>query len=205
MTTSVSSPEDCINNALTRIGYKRRIGSIWEGTEAARRSLDIYSQTRDELLRTMDWGFARRDLEMTKLKQAPANYVPPTAWNPLTNPPPPWLYEYAYPSDCLRVRAVKPVPIFVPDFDPQPYVFAIDNDDSGEIPQKVILCNVAPPAVLTYSGQVTDPQDWEADFVEILCAALGRRLAALLASLDVVKLEAQDEMQATAAADSVQG
>lgn len=210
MVAAVTSPEDLINNTLARIGFKRRLGSIWDGSDVAKKALDLYAQTRDELLRTQDFGFARRDVGMTLLKQAPqAGYVPGvTNWDPTTNPPPPWGYEYAYPSDCLRVRAVKPVPMFVPSFDVRPYVFAVDNDNAvPSAPVKVILCNVAPPAILTYTGQITNPAEWEADFVEVFATALGRRLAPLFGSdgLETVKMVAADEAQADAAADTTQG
>ena len=111
-------------------------------------ALRIYSETRDEMLRAFDWGFAERNINMTLLKSAPAGgYFPPNVWNPVTNPPPPWAFEYGYPSDCLKVRSVKPVPMFVQNFDPQPNVFAVENDNALNPAQKVILCNV-PSAML---------------------------------------------------------
>jgi len=209
MTAAVNNPEDVINISLVRIGAKRVIGSILDGSKAAQAALRIYAQTRDDLLRTRDFGFARRDIDMTILKQAPAGgYIPGVSpWNPAQNPPPPWAFEYLYPSDCLRVRSVKPVPIFVQNFNPLPYVFAIDNDNSGDAPVKVILCNVAPTAILTYTGQVTNPAEMDADFIEVLVAALGRGLAPALTEngLDVAKLEAQVQAQADTEADTTQG
>ena len=210
MTAAVSSPEDCINIALVRIGYTKVIGSIWDGSRAAQAALRLYAQTRDDLLRTRDFQFNRRDIDMTLLKSAPpGGYVPGISpWNPVDNPPPPWLFEYAYPSDTLRVRAVKPVPLFVIDFDPQTYRFSIANDNSSSPAVKVILCNVAPPAILTYGAQVTAPSEFDADFVELLVAALGRGLApALLGKdgVDIAKLEAQAQAQADAEASNVQG
>ena len=204
MTSSIQSPADLCNNALVRIGYKGpRIGNLYDGSRAAKTFLDIYSQTRDELLRTQDWGFAYRSIDMTLLKPAPpGGYVPPLVWTS-TYPPTPWLFEYAYPTDCLRVRAVNPVPIFVPDFDPQTHTFSIYNDSA--LDEKTILCNIPPTATLNYTGQVTDPTQWEADFCEVLAAALGRRAGPALASIEIAKLEAQDEAQATAEADMAQG
>src|ERR1700677_309918 len=108
MPNVVTSPEDLINITLARIGYKGRIGSIWEGSVAAKKVLDIYSQTRDELLRAYDWGFAERNVDLAVLKQAPpGGYFPPNTWNPTTYPALPWAFSYTYPSDCLKVRAVK--------------------------------------------------------------------------------------------------
>jgi hypothetical protein len=80
------------------------------------------------------------------------------------------------PADCLKVRALKAAPIFVPNFDPQPHSFRIANDATYAPPRKVILCNVE-NAVLTYTGQVTDPTTWEPNFTEALVTALMKRFA----------------------------
>lgn len=201
----ITSPSGMINLALARIGKKDFIGNLYEGSEAARVALRIYSETRDEMLRAFDWGFAERNINMTLLKSAPVGgYFPPNVWNPATNPPPPWAFEYGYPSDCLKVRSVKPVPMFVQNFDPQPNVFSVENDNALNPAQKVILCNV-PSAMLVYTGQVTDPLTWEADYVDALAGKLGLRLAPALANMDAAKLEASDAAQSTAVAEAEEG
>lgn len=205
MTASVNSPEDVLNLSLRRIGYKLRLGSIWEGSEASRACLDLYSQTRDEALRESDWGFAERTAALTLLKTAPyPGYIPPRVWAPATDPPPPWVYEYAYPGDCLKVRSIKSTPIIMPVFFPQPRVFDIANDNAYTPPQKVILCNVV-GALCVYTGRITDPRTWEASFTEGLAASLARRLAAVLTTLDVEKIEGADEQAETAMAEMKQG
>lgn len=206
MALALSSPADILNLTLTRIGYKGdRVGNLYEGSMAAKLALDIYAQTRDEMLRDGDWGFAERNVNLTLLKQArPRGYFPPNPWDGTQNPPPPWLYEYAYPDDCLKVRSIKSVPLFVMVFDPQPVVFAVENDKYYTPSRKVILCNIA-DAQLVYTGQVTDPQLWEADFVEAFSAELGFRLAPTLANLDVTKFEAADAAAAKSKADMTQG
>lgn len=204
MTSSITSPADLVNLSLRRIGYKLRVSSLFEGSFAARQILDIYAQTRDELLMKEEWDFAERNATMTLLKSAPpGGYIPPLTWSN-AYPPLAWLYEYAYPDDCLKVRAVKPVPLFIPNFDPQTYVFSVDNDNSLATPAKVILCNVT-GAVLVYTGQITDPTGWEADFVEAFAAALARRIAPVLANMDAAKLEAADESVAAAVGDTERG
>lgn len=207
-TLAVQSPADAVNLAFVRMGFKGRIGNLFDGSMAAKKALDIYAQTRDELLRAGNWGFAQRNIALTLLKQAPSNgYIPPLTWSPIY-PPLPFLFEYLYPSDCLDVRAVKPVPLFVPNFDPQPYIFSVDNDNAitGQAftSAKVILCNV-PSAILVYTGQVTDPTQWETDFVEVFASALARRLAPVLTGLDAAKLEAADEQSSTMIAENKQG
>jgi hypothetical protein len=205
MSAVVTSPEDVVNLALTRIGYTMRVVNMFEGSPQANAALNVYSQTRDEMLRAVDYGFAERNVNLELLKQAPVTgYFPPNQWNGANNPPPPWVFEYTYPADCLKVRSVKPVPLFVIDFDPQPNVFAVENDNYYTPSRKVILCNVE-DAQLVYTGQVTDPTLWEDDFVEALAAALGRRLAPVLKDLNVAKFAAGDEAQAAATAEGRQG
>ena len=202
MAASILSPADLSNVSLRRIGYKLRVSNLFEGSHAAKVLLDLYSQTRDELMRSKDWGFAERNVSPGLLKSAPQNgYLPPNFWDPAIHPALPWVFSYTYPADCLKVRAVKASPIFVPNFDPQPNVFSVENDQTYAPPQKAILCNV-PSMVLTYTGQITDPATWEADFAEAFAAALGRRLAPALVGLDAAKLELQDEAAETALAET---
>lgn len=202
---TIVSPADVVNLALGRIGYKLRVGDLYEGSMEAKAALDIYGQTRDELLRQGNYEFSQRNIQMALLKSAPVTgYFPPNLWNPLTNPPPGWLYEYTYPDDCLKVGAVKQAPLQVINFDPQPNRFSIENDNNYAPARKVILCNVQ-DAFLTYTARVTDPKTWESDFIEEFAAALGRRLAPALTNMEAAKAEAADEQNATSVADSVQG
>jgi hypothetical protein len=204
MVVSVSSPADVVNLALVRIGFQMRIGNLYDGSKAAKKALDIYAQTRDELLRQDDWAFAERNISMSLLKQAPpGGYVSVGGWSP-QYPSIPWVFEYTYPDDCLKVRAIKAEPVFIQEFNPQPVVYSVENDKFLTPPQKVILCNI-PSAILTYTGQITDPTDWEANFVEALAAALGRRLAPALVGLDATKLAASDEAVSMKVAQTEQG
>ncbi len=195
MPLSLQSPEDILNASLGRIGHATRIGDIYEGSPASAAALDIYAQTRDELLRQQDWGFAERNIAATLLKSAPVEGYAVAPWNPVTNPPLPWLFEYAYPVDCLKVRAVKPTPVFVPNFSPRPFTFSVANDTIAGTAQQVILSSV-PSAILVYTGQITDMLTWESLFVEALIDTLGRRLAPVLSAMNAQ--QEQDEKLETA-------
>lgn len=206
MVASIQNPADAVNAALIRIGHKLTVGSLYDGSDAANAAVNIYGQTRDQLLRDGDWSFARRDVAISATKQAPSTgYFPPAAWDPATNPPLGFLFQYSWPLDCLKVRAIRSAPLFAWNFDPQPIVFSTPNDNTLAPPAKVIACNVGPDAVLTYCGQVTDPTQWEATFTETLIAELARRLAVALANMDAAKLEAADEQAEAAIAKTVQG
>lgn len=203
MVASIQTPADLCNDALKRIGSKVRIGNLYEGSAAAKIILDVYGQTRDALLRQKDWNFAERNTDMTLLKSAPVGGYGPGGWNS-AYPSIPWLFSYAYPSDCLRVRAIKPQPIFVKNFDPQPHTFSVENDPSFDPPRKVILCDV-PNALLTYTGQITDPLNWEPTFCEAFAANLGRIIAPAIGGLELAKYAAQDQAVAEQIADTTQG
>lgn len=208
---TLTAPEDIINNALGRIGYKLRIGSIYEGSAAANKALDLYGQARDQLLRddSYNWQFAERNVTLTLLKSAPAlagggyGYIPPTVWNPAVNPPLPYLFEYAYPSDCIKIRSLKPTPFLLPEMDPRPVIYKDFNDNSFNPPQKAIACNV-PGALLTYTGQVTDPSTWDSGFTEALCEELAKVLAPSF-NPEMLKLIVPDAANAQMVAETEQG
>jgi hypothetical protein len=184
LTASVQSPADIVNLALSRAGASQRVGNLYEGSEFAKRALDVFGQTRDALLRQGDWGFPRRDLVLTLLKSAPnGGYVPGfSAWNPQTNPPRPYLFEYAYPADCMLLRALRPPTTFQPNFYPCPQNFEIANDTVpvngvGAAPGRVILCYLG-GALATYVGQVTDMTQWDIGFVEAMANEMARTFSA---------------------------
>lgn len=195
MVTSVRTPEDVANLVLQRIGYKGpRIGNLLEGSEAAKVILDVYGQTRDELITDGEWEFAERIVPGTLLKQAPTNGYIVTPW---TNafPDLPWLFSYAYPSDALKIRSVRITPLFIPNFDPQHNIYSLGNDNGFTPPRQVILTMV-PNAMITYAGRVTDPTTWNPAFNEALVAAISRRIAGKLSDPRLVAQEAQDEEHA---------
>lgn len=206
MTSSLSNPEDLVNAALVRIGYKRQIGSIWDGSEAAQLALAVYGQTRDSMLRLGDWDFAQRNVAATLLKSAPVGgYFPPAVWDPNTNPPLNWLYEYTYPDDCLKLRSLRPLsPLFIPNFDPTPIEFSIDNDNAFVPARRVILSNLSNAAIV-YTGRVTDPTQWAVDFTEALVEGLSEALGPALANLDAGKLEGAESRADKGMAEMEQG
>lgn len=200
MTSSVQFVEDVCNQALHAIGRTERLSSIYEGSTHSKVLLDIYAQTRDELLRKQSWGFAERNIDATLQKSAPGGYYPGQPWTS-AYPPVPWLYQYQYPTDCLKVRSVKPQPIFLPNFDPQPQVFDVINDNSLTPNVKAIVSNVQ-YAIIVYTGQITNVTLWEPLFVETLVDELGAKISAAFASMDQGKAEAKKEESSSEMADN---
>lgn len=214
MPTSLTSPADIVNFALRKVGITWDVGHLYDGSAEAQTALAVYAQTRDALLREKWWPFARRgNVALTLLKGPPpaGGYNPLQPWAP-TYPPPGYLYEYLYPSDCIKIGAIIPAggPMF--DLDPKPAVFRIDNDNSlvtragtATTPQKVILTNV-PSAMAVYIGQVTDPILWEPGFTMALIDKLATILAvALPHSVELAKAEEAETVAQTQVADMRQG
>ena len=179
---------DVMNMGLRAGGVPRRIQDFYEGSEQAKTALELFGQARDELLRAKDWSFSRKVVSLTVLKGPP----PAGGFNivtPWTNiyPYPGFLFSYAYPSDCLDIRALIQPPGLMPDLDPLPGLFRVDNDPVPNVsvgpppvasgpPAKVILCNVA-NALAVYRAQITSPLLWEPGYVAALVASLGKKFA----------------------------
>ena len=94
-------PTDVAAQALDAIGSEYVIGDLEEGSREAQVLLRAYLQCLQQLLRGANWDFARKTAPLQLLADAtgqtpdvgvlvPSNYV----------------YEYAYPPDCMRVRFV---------------------------------------------------------------------------------------------------
>lgn len=172
--------ENVVNQALDLIGYKRRIGNIYDGSPGAVQALDIWQQTRDALLTSMRPDWARKDATLTLLRVAPSiqgsfsNYDV-TAWGN-AYPPLPWLYEYTSPADNLYPLLVKRKPFTVPEFRPRYHPFLHRIVDSTT---ETILCNV-PDAILIYIYPVLDPNIWPNDFTDAMILTLAKKFETAL-------------------------
>lgn len=197
MTGSVQSPEQVVNQALIELGYEAMIGSLYEGSKASKFALAVYAEVRDELIENGEWEFAERTIIGVLLKQAPpAGYGPMTPWSN-AYPSLPWRYEYSYPSDCVKLRSVRPQMLGL--INPNPWFnrFSLDNDNSFTPAQRVVLCDV-PYAILTYAGRVTDPTTWDAAFTKALRSALVEQMGTLK-SLAVSRAESEADRMAAEA------
>lgn len=95
------TPTDVANQALDAIGADFTLGDIQEGTKPAQTLLRAYGQGVRQLLRAANWDFARKTTPLTLLADASGNTA-----NVGTIVPIPWIYEYAYPTDCMKVRFI---------------------------------------------------------------------------------------------------
>src|SRR5215472_1475834 len=98
----MSDPATIANRVLDAIGWEGpSIGDLEEGTEQARPILRAYGNDLRQLLRTANWNFARKQAPMQLLADATGQ-----TQGVGTIVPPPWVYEYAWPIDCVRARFV---------------------------------------------------------------------------------------------------
>lgn len=190
----------------------RRVADIFEGSEEAIIALELYGQARDELLDLKDWSFSRRVTPLALLKGPPPDggYNLLSPWSNIY-PYPGFLYEYAYPSDCLDLRAIIPPPGMMPDLDPLPALWRVDDDVTpivtGTPPvamgpeAKVIYCNVT-SAIAIYRARVTNPVLFDVGFTASLVALLAKRFGeAFGENVDELRKDA-NEASGTAALES---
>jgi|SRR5579864_4178269 len=97
-----NTPTDIANQSLDAIGLDFTLGDIEEGTRPAQVTLRAYRECLKQLLRAVHWNFARRQAPMVLLADATGS----TAALPNLTADPEFLYEYAWPPDCLKARFV---------------------------------------------------------------------------------------------------
>jgi hypothetical protein len=185
--------EDLCNMAIRAAGLPMRIEAYYDGSPASRVALELYGQARDELLQEGDWPFCFREVALVAV--------------PDQTPPTPWAYEYGYPTDCLRMRYIRPGPLTggTENYDPQPVLFRPWNDNRPSPAVEAILTDT-PDAVLIYNARVTDPGTWQPEFTKALVASLALKFAsAFPQSVEAVKgvavMAEQDRAEAMAVDD----
>lgn len=185
------SEVDICNQALAAMGTRSTITSLLENSVEAKNCNMQYASTRDQLLRCAPWGFCKRTEVLALLKAAPGTPefigTVPTEWsNDL--PPPPWLYSYAYPNDCVIVRFVQGTllgqassPIFPTNigvassiYGP-PSKFEIRSEKVGSDSARTVVTNQQ-KAIATYNFLETNPTNFDSEFVIALINALAANL-----------------------------
>lgn len=100
----MATPADIANQVLDEIGRGGDIviGDLTEGTREAKVILRHYGTCLRQMHRSAPWDFARKQAPLVLLAdrtgQTPNVGTIVSAQN--------WVYEYAYPIDCMRVTAV---------------------------------------------------------------------------------------------------
>lgn len=180
----MTSPVDIVNIALTEIGARETVQRInpSDGSAAANAASVLYTPKIQALIRAAHWNCARKQAALTQLKAAIID------GEVSDDPPPvPWLYEYAYPSDCLACRFILPmwnlpnnsVP-FTTAENIVPYImtgppvkYVVSTDIVEEKIRRVILTNM-PQAVMVYTKDISqEPDLWDTHFMAAATSTLG--------------------------------
>ena len=135
------------SNALRRLGDDP-ITSLTDDTERARLCNAFYTDARDAVLRSHSWNFAITRTSLAQLTTKPAYG---------------FAYQYAIPSDCMRVLSMEH-----PD-----YIFKIENYST----QGRVLLTDEGTANIMYVARITNPTLFDSMFVDTLTAKLATDLA----------------------------
>lgn len=183
----MTSPVDICNLSLMQIGEQGGISSInpSDGSTAGNACSILYTSQIQALHRAAHWNFARKQIALTQLKAQIVNGLVSAA-----PPPIPWLYEYAYPTDCIKARYIIPystpldgqpsIPFTtgmssLPIFQNSPAVpFVVGTDfDATNNTVRVILTN-HPAATLVYTADYSQlPDLWDPHFSDAAQVYLG--------------------------------
>ena len=174
----MASTVQIANLALDAIGARATIANFQETSAEARLLARQYDQALEDVLAAAHWNFARKQAALTLLKDG--------SLSPPDDVPAPWVYEYAYPSDCVAARYVMPSLQSDPNVvgtgaapfaaaSPVRFIISTDEDSNGNA-IKVILTN-QPAAVLVYTSRVTNSQLYDGPFVRALANYLGALIA----------------------------
>jgi hypothetical protein len=102
-----NTPSAIAAQVLDAIGSEYDLGDISEGSREAQVILRAYGQCLRQLLRGANWDFARASAPLLLLADA-TGQTP----NVGTVVPSGYIYEYAYPIDCMKIRFIQRSPQF---------------------------------------------------------------------------------------------
>lgn len=194
------------NRALLAIGARAQISSLnpSDGSSEGNAISVLWAPTFEELGRSAPWNCLTKQQTLSLLMAAngtPENPVGTT----LPIPPSPWLYAYAYPSDCLLFRFVVPsLPVdatgtvpattlsnssgaWVPSSGQIPFAVSSTADGNNN-PLSIVLSNQS-QAQGVYNTNNSNPAFWDSLFQAAMVASLGAFLVpALNLSLPLMKM-----------------
>lgn len=184
----MSSPVEVVNIALAEIGAQASISSFSEGSNEANVAALFYTPKIQALHRSAHWNCTRFQAALTLLKAAVGTPENPTG-DTLDQPPLPWLYEFAYPNDCLKARYIVPIysnsgpaiplttapatafqPLWASP--PPPFVVATDLDADGNT-VRVILTDKQQAQLVYTKDYTADPNLWDPQFLGAATSFLG--------------------------------
>ena len=142
---------DICNRALSRLGTRATISALDENSTEARTASIWYAATRDVLLRSHDWNFARRRVVLAEQGVAPTG----------------WAFRYAFPTDCIRLLRLASA---------TPDMGSVRFEVAGDATSRFVLCD-EPAAEAVYTARVDDPNLYDAGFAVALVDQLAAHIA----------------------------
>lgn len=158
------SDTDVVNIAMRHVGASR-ILNLTEGSPEANVANDIYADLVRSLLRSHIWNFATKRLKLAQSSTAPI-----------------FEFDHAYPvpSEWLRTISCHA------DSDGRSSIAVYRMELVSD--QRAIVTD-ADDVYLRYVAEITDPNLWNADFVEAVASALARDLSIPLAASNTMRDE----------------
>lgn len=163
--TAGATQASVVNQALAQIAAQYTVtGTLpnFDGSAAGLAAGLLYQPTVALLLRQSDSEFSRADVALTVTGLAA---------------PYPWTNAYLYPSDCIRIRQVRPATWN--QNDPHPTRWTEMEQNISGTQARIIACDVA-GAVLTYTTSNVSEAEWDSIFQETFVRTLGSELAVAL-------------------------
>ena len=142
---------DICNRALSRLGTRATISALDENSTEARTSSIWYGATRDVLLRSHDWNFARRRVILAEQGTVPTG----------------WSFRYALPTDCIRLLRIASA---------LSHRDSARFEVAGDSTSRFVLCD-EPAAEAVYTARVDDPNLYDAGFASALVDQLAAHIA----------------------------
>jgi len=168
----MASKVEIINRALTKLG-ETRILSPTDNVKPAREANSIWDTVLKDELRAHPWNFA------IKRDQIAADVATPSFE---------FAYQYTKPSDCLRFVQIGDFWVYWNNT--IRYTYELNPQTWYKIEGNKILTDLGAPLKVRYIQDITDPQQFDASFVEALACRLARELAEPLTQSNTKKRDA---------------
>ena len=157
------------NLALQRLGTKS-ISSLDEDTTAGRECNRVYAHARDSELRSHPWGFAR-----TRAQLAVDTTAPLFGFN----------NAFSLPADFIRLLPARSI------VNTSVTLGGIDASIDWQIEGRKILTNDASRLDIVYLKRVTDPNDFDTLFTDLLVSRIAMDVAEKITQSNTKKTNAE--------------
>lgn len=152
----MASMIDVFNMALSNIAARAFVQSLTEDSNERKYCSANIDNAMESVLEDHDWGFASSYENLALLKK----------YNDASPPPKPWLYQYSYPTLCIKVREIVRL-----------------SDNNNEIPFKIDLSNDIKVihtdienAILRYTKRISNTSLFSSRATEALAWKLSTRI-----------------------------